>query len=118
MATLEEAVLRPEVQENTPRYDPAVKAVFDELAAKWHEETIFLSDITKKSTHFAYQQIIGLGPAAVPIILEKLAEGPDHWFWALIAITREDAVKPEHAGKMQLMANDWLEWGHKRGLTP
>jgi hypothetical protein len=66
--------------------------------------------------HPAYQRIIGMGTAAVPFLLCELERRPDHWFWALTAITGADPVKPEHRGKLREMANAWLKWGKEQGL--
>jgi hypothetical protein len=66
----------------------------------------------------AYQQIIGLGKTAVPLILRELRNEVDHWFWALRAITREDPVPPEIRGKMRSMAACWLEWGRATRMGP
>jgi hypothetical protein len=66
-----------------------------------------------------YQQIIGMGWEAVPLILEELRREPDQWFWALEAITDENPVPPEAAGKVRQMAQAWLAWGRTHGLlTP
>lgn len=71
-----------------------VRDVFNDLAGKWREETAGLSSIQSIVHNRWYQQIIGLGPAAVPLILEDLRDGPGgYWFWALTAITREDPAK-------------------------
>jgi hypothetical protein len=70
-----------------------------------------------KSTNWSYQQIIGLGYAAVPLILCELKRRPADWFWALSAITREDPIKPEHAGNIAAMTDDWIQWGKDRGLA-
>ena len=63
-----------------------------------------------------YQQIIGMGPAAVPLILAELQRRPDQWFWALESITEENPVSSEIAGSMRLMAEAWVDWGKKQGL--
>ncbi|HJT32793.1 MAG TPA: hypothetical protein VJ783_12200 [Pirellulales bacterium] len=66
--------------------------------------------------HPAYQQIIGMGPAAVPCILSDLAEhGPNDWFWALTAITGENPISQEIAGNMKTMTEAWLRWGIAAG---
>ena len=67
------------------------------------------SFVTSKVIHFAYQSIIGLGPAVVPVLLESLVEQPQDWFWALAAIAREDAA--EGIDNMEDAARAWLEWG-------
>jgi hypothetical protein len=63
-----------------------------------------------------YQQIIGLGPAAVPLIRDELRREPDQWFWALEAITEQNPVPPEAMGKVRLMAQAWLAWGVQEGV--
>ena len=65
--------------------------------------------------HPAYQQIIGMGEAALTMILEQLGESPGHWFWALRAISGEDPTQPEDRGKLPAMAAAWLRWGEARG---
>jgi hypothetical protein len=91
-------------------------ADFQALAAEWERETLFLSSTTDIVLHPAYQRIIGLGPAAVPLILGRMRERPGHWFWALRAITGEDPVQPEERGDLAKMARRWLDWGAARGL--
>src|SRR5271165_4731366 len=44
-----------------------LKERFDRLASQWEAETKHLSSITEMSMNLAYQQIIGMGPAVVPI---------------------------------------------------
>ncbi|HTV47268.1 MAG TPA: hypothetical protein VMG59_02380 [Phycisphaerae bacterium] len=94
-----------------------IGAIFRELAKSWNAEVGMLSNPTKKFMHIKYQQIIGLGPQVVPYMLKDLASGNGSWFWALIAITRDDPVSPNDAGKMKQMASAWLEWGKQRGLA-
>ena len=87
-----------------------------DLADRWTRETAALSSITEKATHPAYQQIIGIGPRAVPFLLRQLRDGGGHWFWALKSITRQDPVPADARGNMQAMAKAWLDWGRKRAL--
>ena len=51
-----------------------------------------------------YQQIIGLGSCAVPLILAELRRETDHWSWALEAITGESPVPNEVAGNVEAAA--------------
>jgi hypothetical protein len=89
---------------------------FQKLASLWKSETKFLSNISKKVMHPAYQKIIGMGELSVPLILHDLAEnGPDDWFWALTAITDENPITEETAGNMAAMTEAWLQWGKRRG---
>jgi hypothetical protein len=63
-----------------------------------------------------YQQIIGMGQEAVPLILEELQREPNQWFWALEAITEANPVPLEAAGKVGQMAEAWLAWGREHGF--
>jgi hypothetical protein len=63
----------------------------------------------------SYQRIIGLGPAVLPFLLRELEREPDHWFWALKAITGADPVPPSSRGKVREMARFWIEWGRQQG---
>lgn len=68
----------------------------------------------------AYQRIIGMGDPAVPLILAQLkSEGddPDHWFWALTAITGANPVKAEDKGDMVKMAAAWFKWATAEGYA-
>lgn len=65
--------------------------------------------------HPAYQQIIGMGPTAVPLLLAELEREPHHWFWALRSITGVDPVPESARGNLELMRDAWLQWGHAHG---
>jgi len=73
------------------------------------------SSIVKLAMHPAYQRIIGKGQAAIPFILRELEKEPDHWFWALSAITGEDPVAEEDRGDFEAMARAWIKWGKLSG---
>ena len=88
---------------------------FRDLARQWKEATAFTSSTTEMVMHPAYQQIIGMGSAALPLIFAALRRQPDHWFWALRAITGEDPVTPDDRGKVQRMTDAWLEWAQRQG---
>jgi hypothetical protein len=88
---------------------------FEALAAKWKEDTRFESSPYRMAAHRCYQKIIGMGQAAVPLLLRELRTAPDLWFEALRAITGEQPVKKSHAGDIDAMARDWLEWGERNG---
>ena len=89
---------------------------FVRYAEEWRAETGFMSSVRDKALHRSYQQIIGMGQQAVPLILRDLRKRPDHWFWALNAITGVDPVPPSDRGQIKRMAEAWLRWGQARGL--
>ncbi len=87
---------------------------FDALAERWREERGPTSSATRMAMTPSYQQIIGMGEDAVPLILGELMRKPDHWFWALKAITGEDPVSPQSRGNLKEMAFAWVLWGLRR----
>lgn len=95
--------------------DATIAARFNELVDRWKRDTEYVSDIMEMATHPSYQEIIGMGRPAIPLLLRELKHSPDHWFWALRSISGEDPVPPENRGKIQEMANAWLKWGHEKG---
>ena len=52
----------------------------------------------------------------VPLILSELEKEPDHWFWALEAITDENPVAESDAGDVEASARAWVRWGREKGL--
>jgi hypothetical protein len=71
--------------------------------------------MTKMVMHPKYQRIIGMGPAVLPLLFRELQKNPDHWFWALQAITDEDPTRPEDLGDVPKMAASWLKWAEEKG---
>jgi len=88
---------------------------FSRLVNQWLMERPPSSLIQGLVLHPAYQRIIGMGPVAIPFLLQELKRKPDHWFWALNAIAGVDPVNPEQRGKIDQMANAWLRWGREQG---
>ena len=84
---------------------------FQELRDDRKSKTRHLSNTAQISLVFSYQSIIGLGPAVVPLILAELEHDPDHWFWALEAITGENPVSQDDAGDIQASTDAWIQWG-------
>lgn len=95
--------------------DDMLERRFRLLADRWREKTPFASTVLEIATHPAYQQIVGMGPPVVPLILSRLGAEPDHWFWALKAITGEDPVPESARGDLGKMTAAWLKWGRSRG---
>jgi hypothetical protein len=87
---------------------------FWQLADQWSTDTAALSNTSKAVMHPSYQQIIGMGAAVLPLILESLRDRPDHWFWALTAIVGRDVAKGTQT--FQEAASAWLDWGARSGL--
>ena len=93
-----------------------VKTRFQRLAQEWKRDSRYLSNTAQMAMLKPYQRIIGLGLPVVPLILEELQREPDQWFWALEAITEENPVPSEAAGKVRQMAQAWINWGREHGF--
>ena len=96
--------------------EAVTKEKFMRLVKEWKANRPHSSSIEKLSMHPAYQQIIGLGPDVLPLLLQELATAPGQWFWALRAITCENPVSDDHRGDLRKMADDWFAWGRKKGM--
>lgn len=94
----------------------SIEESFCRLAAEWKTATALTSSGTEMLLHPAYQRIIGMGQEAVKLIVSELRREPDHWFWALKAITGEDPVAADDHGKLDRMTAAWLNWAEQRGL--
>lgn len=90
---------------------------FVQLVNQWRRETRGISSTTELTMHPAYQQIIAMGEAVIPLLLRELEKRSGQWFMALKAITGEDPVSPEFKGRTQEMIKAWLEWGRKKGYA-
>lgn len=99
--------LRAEPEEPS-RADTDVRAEFERLKEQWEEKSEYMSVLTDMVLLQEYQEIIGLGRPAVPLIIDELRKGGDHWFWALAAIAREDHAAG--AKNFEEAAARWINW--------
>lgn len=88
---------------------------FRQLVSEWKAGRGPQSSVAKMAMHPAYQQIIGLGRDAIPLLLAEMEREPSHWAWALRAITGEDPVPEASRGKLFETAQAWVQWGHEKG---
>ncbi len=92
-----------------------VEERFRRLAAVWHRDTDYLSSMEESERHPAYQEIIRLGSAVVPLLLRDLADNHTHWFAALEAITGAQPVPASLAGNIPRIVEAWLRWAEDNG---
>ena len=86
---------------------------FSQLVKSWQTERGITSSVSDMINCVSYLRIIGMGEAALPLILSQLkreGDDPDHWFTALQAITGEDPVSEGSCGDTVSMAEEWLSW--------
>lgn len=85
-----------------------VKEAFERLAEEWQQSTLFTASVLDVVLDDRYQQIIGLGPQAVPLIMGRLRHEVGHWFWALKSIVGVDVA--EGAETLEEARRLWLRW--------
>lgn len=90
----------------------SVQQRFYELRDAWKLRTSISSDVREIVATEEYQAIIKLGGDAVPLIIDELRKGVDHWFWALQIITGEDQGRG--AETMNDAAQKWIAWFDNR----
>ena len=93
-----------------------IEQQFIDLTTSWKRETAAYSTMFHKTVNNNYLGIIGMGYPVVPFILNDLKKGPEHWFIALKAITKENPVSKEDIGDLRKMSEAWIEWGKKKNL--
>lgn len=89
---------------------------FNKLCRWWRSDTAPLSALADIVIHEGYQQIMAMGEEGLPLILNELKQNPDnpdHWFWALRMIAREDPAN--QATTRAAAARAWLAWGRTQG---
>jgi hypothetical protein len=87
-----------------------------DLLARWRQETAYLSSSTRLTGHPAYQELIALGPAALPFLFRDLEQtGDGHLSKALAAITGAHPVSADERGQVREVAEAWLRWARENG---
>ena len=89
---------------------------FARLVVQWHHERGVTSSLSEMILCPSYLKIIGMGEAAIPLILAQMKEekdDPDHWSAALEAITGVDPVPEEAYGDTVKMAEAWFAWAEE-----
>jgi hypothetical protein len=99
----------------TTPYDAQMDKQFQALAERWRDETKLSSSISAKLRHPAYGEIIGLGPAVIPLILKELQDRPGYWFEALKALANFTPVPPGDRADPARAREAWLKWGREKG---
>ena len=103
--------------EETPATVPAesLEEKFRRLAATWLSETAYVSSSSDLVAHPAFQEIVGMGRAAIPFVLRELENRTGHWHRALRRITGVDPVPLVDRGSIDQAAEAWLRWGKEQG---
>ncbi len=94
-----------------------VEQRFRRPEADWLVAVGYSSSSSVLRGHPAFQEIIGLGEAVVPLMLRDLQERPRLWASALPHITGADPVPPADRGNIARMSEAWLRWGREQGWS-
>ncbi len=100
-----------------PVPEESIEERFRRLADLWLAETAYVSSSSDLAAHPAFQEIVGLGPAVIPLRLRELANGTGQWHRALRRITGADPVPPADRGDIAKAAAAWLRWGKEQGYV-
>ena len=105
----------PTRQSPSPEPTESVQEKFRRLASIWLAETAYVSSSSDLVAHPAFQEIVGLGPTVIPLLLRELENRTGPWHRALRRITGVDPVPPADRGDLDKAAEAWLRWGREQG---
>ena len=102
-----------------------LQTAFNQLAAQWEKETAFHSFMEQKANHPAHQQILAMGEAAIPFILNRIEQKGGLWYWTLETITGLPSLAgvqplktaPWVAVDVKEVNAAWLQWGREHATT-
>jgi hypothetical protein len=92
-----------------------VEERFRRLERTWFDEIGYSSSPDELRAHWAFQEIVSMGDAVVPLMLRDLQERPRFWVWALRRITGADPVPVSDRGNITKMSEAWVRWGKEHG---
>ena len=102
----------------TPPAAETVEQQVVRLLGRWRAETAHLSSSTRVTGHAAYQELIALGPPALPWLFRDLERTRDgHLSKALATITGARPVAPGERGQVRKVAEAWLRWAGENGYS-
>ena len=92
--------------------EEAAAQEFLRLIRQWREESGGYSSPKKIISSPAYQQVIAMGEAAVPLILKEIQASRGMFLeYALRKITGADATDESMRGQVELINEAWVKWG-------
>jgi len=100
----------------TPRSsDSPEKAQFDALADELARASSGLSSTRRAARHPAYGEILALGEAAIPWLLERLEAPGARPLWLRLLGTLTSFQPGAGQDTVPAAAEKWLRWGRSRG---
>jgi hypothetical protein len=96
----------------------SVEHKFQRLADLWRTETVYVSSTSDLVAHPAFQEIVAMGSAVIPLLLRELKNSTGHWHRALQRIIGVNPVAPADRGNMERTVAAWLQWGKEQARQP
>jgi hypothetical protein len=97
---------------SSPRSKELLRGEFLLLVEELQEDCAFASSTTEWADHPAFQRILEMGSAAIPLLIEVVDE-PGEWVVALMKITGEDPAGRDSWGQRSRMAKAWRRWAEQ-----
>jgi hypothetical protein len=97
------------IVDGQPKRFKTSRQKFEHLAISWQEYNSGQSVIDYSD--FAFEQIVGMGVAVVPLLLERVASGESEWIYALKCISGVQAETTEMQGDEDQVVQAWIQWG-------
>jgi len=92
---------------------------WDRLIAVYLEDAQWLSSTTAMARLSSFDTLKTIGTPIGLHILDRMQRGEISVAFLVLLreIFQESPVKPEHAGKVKAMTDDWLQWYAKSGFV-
>ena len=76
-----------------------------------------ISSVSEIEEHLYFKMIVSMGRVVIPLVLREIEEDSSIWLFSVLReISGENAVKQEHNGIVDEMANDWFTWAREEGI--
>jgi hypothetical protein len=95
---------------------PDFVARFYSFKNEWRRQTLFSSSLNEMVDVLPMQQIIGMGFAAVPLIIEDIKVDPGFLYLALPQIFGVDPIPDCLNGDPFAICEAWIEWVEQNHL--
>lgn len=92
------------------------RALFEELADRWEDETGHFSSPLRKTKHPCFADMLQIGDNIIPWVMKRLKARTVFWYLILERIG-SDPPRIDAAGDMNKLRRLWLEWGRKNGYA-
>ncbi len=99
----------------TPEQQEVVARRFQVLVTRWNAATRYRSNINALRSHPVYRELVNLGDPAVPLILAEVEREPNVPGSSCSPRSLGRTRYPALAGRVNAMAEAWLDWGRRRG---